>query len=271
MIARTGLVGLRQIADVDLLIPEADASRAIELLTAEGWTGKDRRGRRPLRFCHAWACLSESGCQLDVHWWAFKTAGDDSGMFQTAREGTLLGRPVMIPSATESLATTIGNAFARQPAAPMRWIADALLIFDDTIDWDVLLNRARRPSLTLSLADGLEFLMREFGAPVPGYVIAELRRRPVSLRERGAHWAAVTPPRVGEDMLHSLELHRALRLHDPGRVPREFLKYRALTTGTMSGNRREVLRRARIRAVRTVTVEFLRAFHRATTRIGIRR
>lgn len=228
MIARTGLLGLRHISDVDVLIPEADARRAIALLMAAGYASKPGCGDFRIGNVHSWDCISASGSHLDVHWWAFKTAGDDSSMFETAREGTLLGRTVMIPSATESLVTVIANAFHSHPAAPMRWIADAMLLFEakgESIEWDILLERARRPGVTLGLASGLDFLAREFGAPVPAEVLTELRSRPVNWRERGAHWAAVKHRRSGTVLANDLLQHHARRLHYPNDVPQDVRGY----------------------------------------------
>lgn len=207
LIARTGRLGLRLIDDVDLLIPEIDAQRAVELLTASGYVDQAAPGLSRIGFYHSWDCRGPRGSALDVHWWAFKTPGDDQCMFDTARETALLERQVLIPSATESLISAVGNGFSRRPAAPMRWIADALLIFDidgEGIEWDVLLERARRPGLTLSLMAGLGFLARTFGAPVPVDVLDQLRRRPVPWRERAAHWVAVEPRSFGTELTGAL-------------------------------------------------------------------
>lgn len=248
-IAGNRRLGMRRIVDVDVLVPEADAERAVAIVRAAGHRAKgdDYGLPLPIETQHAWTCLASNGSEVDLHWWAFKTAGDDRSMFETARTATLLGRSVQIPSATEALVTAVAQAFSGAPArTPLRWIADALLLFDleaDLIDWDMMLLRARRPGLTLGLTAGLEFLAREFGAPVPAEVLAELRRRPVSLRERGAHVAACHDlQRVGR-LLFQLELHRARRLRDPAGVPRDFLGHLAQATGAKTGKRRDVLER----------------------------
>jgi hypothetical protein len=216
-----GPLGLRRITDVDVLIPEADAQRAFTLLTNAGCSAKS--GLEVIGASHGVAFVSPSGCELDVHWWAFKTAGDDRGMFDTAREATLLDRRVLIPSATECLISSVANAFNPYNGAPLRWIADAMLIFQiavDEIDWDALLERAQRPGLTLSLAGGLDYLTGEFEAPVPAYVLAELRRRRVNWRERASyramisnrHWAAVNEGRASW-AVQIYEIHREWEHH----------------------------------------------------------
>lgn len=246
--AAGGRLGLRRIVDVDVLVPEADAERAVAALTAAGYREKCPTGLPPpFGLRHAWTCTAPNGSELDLHWWAYKTAGDDRSVFDNARPATLLGRTVLIPSTTEMLVMTVAGAFVGAPPdSPLRWIADAMVLFDlegDDIEWDVLLKRAWRPGLTLGLIAGLEFLAREFGAPVPGDVLADLRRRPVTLRERGAHWAACHDPRVGLRLLHQLEMHRTRRLRDPAGVPRDFLGYLAQSTGARTGKRRDVFER----------------------------
>lgn len=251
-------LGLRRIVDADVLVPEADAERAVAIVRAAGHQAKAPEYGLAIETQHAWTCRASNGSELDLHWWAFKTAGDDGRMFETARRSTLLGRSVLIPSATETLVAAVAQAFGSAPpgGAPVRWIADALLLLDleaDLIDWEALLRRSRRPGLTLGLSAGLEFLASEFGAPVPAEVLSELRRRPVSLRERGAHLAACHDLRRVGRLLFQLELHRTRRLRDPAGVPRDFLGHLAQTTGARTGKRRDFLEREVVRAVQRLT------------------
>ncbi len=209
-----GRLGLRPIRDVDVLVPEPDAERAVALLLDAGHEAHSGPAR--LGASHSWSCSDANGTELDVHWWAFTTAGNDSGIFESAQEATLLGRPVLIPSATDCLVAAVANAFSGC-GSPLRWIADSMLLFQfsiDTIDWDVFLERARRPGLTLGLAAGLDFLAQEFSAPVPDYVIDELRRRPVSWRGHAAHWVAVTRP-PGSVLLLSHMVRLSARRPEP--------------------------------------------------------
>ena len=192
-----GRLGLRPVSDVDVLVSESDAERAVALLLGAGCEAKFEPPR--CGSSNSWACCDPGGSELDVHRWAFTAVGDDGGIFEAAREATLLGRPVLIPSATDCLVAAVANAFSSR-GSPLRWIADSMLLFQvngDEIDWEVVLERARRPGLTLGLAAGLDFLAEEFSAPVPASVVDDLRRRPASWRERAAHRVAVTRPPGG--------------------------------------------------------------------------
>lgn len=213
MIARTGLLGLRRINDVDVLVPEDHAHRAVALLSAAGYEDKG------IGAPHSWDCRSPNGSHIDLHWWAFKTAGDDECVFTGAQERELLGKPVLVPSATESLIGTVADAFLSiaPNGAPMRWIADAMRLLRNEaapIEWESLLRRARRPGLTSGLAGGLDFLATEFGAPIPEGVVRELQRRPVGWQERWAHRASLVPGRFGHQLPFTLLVHQSQRLND---------------------------------------------------------
>ncbi len=258
LLASTQQLGLRLIGDVDVLVPEADARRTIDVLSGAGYTGVEPS--RPVGVTHAWACWTpDRARQIDVHWWAFKTAGDDTAMFETAEPARLFGRQVLVPSATDMLLTIVANAFPGA-GAPLRWIADAMVISQiGSIDWDVVLERTRRPGLTLNTAAGLEFLSREFGMPVPPHVIAELRGRRVHWVERAAHWAVVNDPGFGRGLLDQAERYRARRLHPVGEVPRDFVGHLAQIRRQ---RRRDVVRRAPRTALRTAAVLAIRAGER---------
>ena len=237
-----GRLGLRRTVDVDALVPEHDAERAIALLRAGGARPTLEHGAVPSRR-HACSLVGPGGGELDLHWWAYKAAGDDAVVFEQAREAALLGRTILIPSATELLVGAVANGFGGlAPAAPMRWIADSLLLMDvgaEPIDWDALVRRSERPGLALPLARGLRYLGEEFGAPVPAEVLAALASRRPARRERLAQWVGEHDPRFGGTLLHELELHRARRLHDPDGTPRDLVGHLAQVTGSGSSSRRQ--------------------------------
>ncbi len=245
--------GLRAIDDVDLLVPEADALRAITALTTAGYVD-GKPDSRPVGYSHARGYRAPSGAPIDLHWRAHKTAGDDSGFFDTAWEAELLGQPVRVPSATDCLMLTLTNAFQVFNSPRLRWIADAsLLLNGGGIDWDLLIKRARRPGVALRLRSGLKFMADEFQSPVPARVLEELEQLPVSWQERGAFWAATHQPVVGSQILGELESHQARRMHSRSDLPRGFVWHLAQASGT-GERRRDVLRRAPRTAVRSAAL-----------------
>lgn len=232
-------LGLRPMDDVDILVPEADAERAIGVLIACGFQSK--AANPGIGIVHACQFAGPHESAIDLHWRALKTAGDDSIVFHTAREATLQGRQVRIPSVTECLLAVFGHAF--WGGAPMRWIADAMFLLQidgEPIDWDLLVERSNRVGLTLSLPAGLEFLAREFGVSVPADVLTELRTRRVHWTERAAYWAAIRGPRFAWHINQPAN-YRARRLHDSTAVPSDLLGHLAQAGGPRTGRRRDLL------------------------------
>ena len=71
--AAGGRLGLRRIVDVDVIVPEADAQRAVTALTAAGYQGECPAGLPPAFVLHhAWTCIAPNESELDLHWWAYK-------------------------------------------------------------------------------------------------------------------------------------------------------------------------------------------------------
>ncbi len=268
VMALAGRPGLRFIGDVDILVPEQDARRAIEVLSAAGY--RSVAAGPAVGMAHAWGCLNSDGFSVDLHWWALKPAGDDGPVFETAQRVTLLGRPILVPSAAESLIVIVANAF-QVSGSPLRWIADAMLLFAEggEVDWDTLLDRARRPGVMPGLAVGLDYLAREFGAPVPAAVLDELRRRRAPWQNRVALWTAVRRPAVGATPLELIGRHHARRLHAPGSEPRDFVGYLARAKGVR--RRRDLLRRAPRAAVRIAVVLAISCTDRFAKRIDPRK
>ena len=253
-------LGLRRIGDVDILVPELEAERAAALLTATGCQATYETYQEAYAsHVHAWTCKTPAGYNVDLHWRAFKPAGDDSPMFETAQEATLLGRSVLVPSATESLLVAVANAFWLN-GPPMRWIADSLLLLETgPIDWDVVLQRANRPGLMPGLAAGLGYLAGEFGAAVPTTVLDELHRRQLSWQARVAYWAATkgTFPNLVQ-----FEAARAHRLHFPAQRMNRDMTYQTL---------RAVIRSVVLLALRFSNRLSTQARNRRLGRLGLRR
>jgi hypothetical protein len=222
-------LGLRRMADVDLLVPESDSQRAVTALLNAGYRSP-MQANAPVGAVHAWAYRGPHGHEVDLHFWAYKAAGDDSGMFETAVHAVLLRQPVLIPSPSDCLVNTVANGF-RVSGSPVRWIADSMTLFASAeIDWSLVLKRSRRPGLALALASGLDYLAREFAAPVPGHVLDELHRLPSSWVERGAHWAALNRP-PGAPVVEQIALYRARRRYpEAGETP-DFLSHLAQVYG----------------------------------------
>ncbi|HEX4034418.1 MAG TPA: nucleotidyltransferase family protein [Solirubrobacteraceae bacterium] len=227
--SRPAQMGVRPMDDVDILVPRAAARAAIDLLEADGW----RAVHGPLRPLGVWHAIDLERAEherVDLHWSATTVPGDDRAIWEDARPAKLLGRSVQIPSPTFQLLITCVHGVGANPA-PVRWLADALLILRgvDEIDWVALVNEARARRVTAALADALRGLREHFDAPVPVGVLGQLGGRR-ALGERLANRVASAD---GRGAVYLIELHRYRRLRaigDPDRA-RSFLGHCARRWG----------------------------------------
>jgi hypothetical protein len=215
--SRPAQMGIRPMDDVDILVPRAAARVAIDVLEADGWRGVYGI-RHPLGVWHAIDLVRGEHEEVDLHWSATTVPGDDRAIWEDARPAKLLERSVLIPSPTFQLLITCVHGVGSHPA-PVRWLADALLILRsaDEIDWVALVDEARARHVTVALEDALRGLREQFGAPVPAAVLEQLGGRH-KLGERLANWAARAD---GRGAVYVTELHRYRRLRaigDPDRA-----------------------------------------------------
>lgn len=185
-----GGLGTRPMNDVDLLVGPADLDRAVAVLGAEGFApvlpgplAITRRVR------HAVALRREDGIELDLHWHLLVHGDDDRGVWDRAVRSTLSGASILAPSPADQLLHTCVHGLAADPA-PVRWIADAVLIIRSGVDWEVLVEEARDRDVTVVMLDSLRLLAREVGVAIPRPAIAALAGSRGSLAARLAHRAA---------------------------------------------------------------------------------
>jgi hypothetical protein len=98
-----------------------------------------------------------------------------------------LNRRVYVPDPTRTLLHTVIHGIRYNPEPSIRWIADAMWILHTSasnIDWNFVIEFARRLKLAHRLHLGLDYLTRDFNAPVPGNVLARVAGRQQSPVER---------------------------------------------------------------------------------------
>lgn len=199
--------GARFFSDVDLLVPEAQAFNALELLTHLGWRGvpSDLSERDYLERFHAVGLTHPSGGQIDLHRyllhqnmahgidlpvWEHATPLDFEGL----RVHSLCPADELLHSCWHGLRHGLRN----NSVWFIGWIADAGIILNHAgteIDWDHLLCEARRRQGALLLSNGLTFLAEEYGMDIPKTVLTELARGPFAWFEAAEEKRFSTPLR----------------------------------------------------------------------------
>lgn len=240
-------VGLRPMDDVDVLVPTERASEAIALLHRLGWREKPYRGMRHvdskvIAARHSWEFSNESGDRVDLHWHALFTScfpGADEPFWHDAEPLTVGNTSSLALNATDALVHTCAHGACWNPLPPVRWVSDAIYILRSgahRIAWQRFVDLAQWLGVTLQVRDSLDYLVRNFDAPIPAEAFAQLARAPFSAEERRAYVClSSTPagpvPSVAR-IWHSYRHYRALWVRrTSSRPPIGLLAYARVTAG----------------------------------------
>ncbi len=182
--------GMRPMKDLDVLVPTGQTKAAVDVLV--------RRGLVPVLGMPTWfvteyAPTFECGwgfetiehdrsLRLDLHWHATYVSRQpdaDDDFWDAAREVDLRGVRTRALAPADELLVAIVHGLHWDPLPTYRWVVDAALVArgeSGPVDFDRLVEQARRRRVTAMVTAGLDYLRREFAAPIPGGTIRALRR-----------------------------------------------------------------------------------------------
>jgi hypothetical protein len=269
-----GEVGLRPMADVDVLVPFASYDAALDVLEADGFSDvldipRDRRRR----MYHGSGLGHPDGRAIDVHWqlalpFVLPHAEDEStaDFFAAAVDLDLDGMTVPTLCSADMLLHLLVHGLWAGSAANVRWVADSAVVIrvaGDDLDWDRLLDQTVRRDLVVPVVNGLRFLADVVDAGVPPRAVNDLLRVPVRGRTRRAYehimgetgetdllgglagtrayWARQSykwgPWRAGRDLPYFLQDN--WNLDHPAQVPLEAVRKAGKRVAGMVGGRGE--------------------------------
>jgi hypothetical protein len=194
--------GLRPMRDFDLLVPEPQAVRALQLLVDGGWRigtawpGKLAESFR--RFRHALAMDNPTGRELDFHWHVLFTCcrpGADDDFWAASVPLEREGAPLRVLAAADQFLHVCAHGVTWNDVVPIRWIADALTILrrSPDFDWHRLMRQTERRRLLLPMRDALRYLASHLAAPIPETVLHSLDSLPVTKAERAEYQRTLQP------------------------------------------------------------------------------
>ncbi len=180
--------GLRAIGDVDLLVDLEQADRAEALLGTFGWQPLRRRHALDRRMVQAADLRRPPHGALDLHWYLLRECcwpGVDRGMWERAEP--LASWPGMLTlSPADQLLHSCIHGLRWSLVQDGRWIADAARVIQSarpSVDWDVVVDEARRRQLGLQMAEAMRLVRRLGHVPVPDSAIDALAALPVAWNE----------------------------------------------------------------------------------------
>ncbi|MBU1701870.1 MAG: nucleotidyltransferase family protein [Candidatus Eisenbacteria bacterium] len=183
-------VGVRPMADVDVLVPQEQVQEAIARLEKEDWRANTRSITDDLRFRHAVQLIGKDDHEFDLHWHVYRECLQneaDEELWQRSMELSFAGVPTRAMEPTDTLLHTVVHGIRWNPEPSIRWIPDAMIILQkagNNIDWDRVLDQAGRRRIRLRAARGLRYLQEIFEAPIPHRILDGLESVPPTFTER---------------------------------------------------------------------------------------
>jgi hypothetical protein len=178
---------LRPMSDVDVLVRESDATRALAVMRSAHWTSAAAPVDLVMRFQHATVLTNERGGSVDLHWrmlWKGRQPLDGDDEFWTrSLPMNFADMATRALSAEDRLLHVCVHGLEWNPMLPIRWVADAAMIIrrhGAVLDWDLLVARAGSRRLSLPTADALTYLRDHHQLQIPDVTIDRLRGSPAS-------------------------------------------------------------------------------------------
>ncbi len=167
---------LRHSHDIEILMKDQDMSRAaisLRTLFFRRVKQKPEPGIPHFRLEH------ESGLPLELHSCLFQIPYYNASlaqMWSRRLSCNIAGVPAHILAPSDNLLHVCGHASYSRGRQSLRWVSDAWFIIDrhSDLDWDLLLNCARRSHLVLPLSVILCYLVEDVNAAVPSNFLNRL-------------------------------------------------------------------------------------------------
>lgn len=172
--------GLRPMEDFDVLVPEDRRADAMRVARDAGYSEDDVDPARLFSYSHAVSMKNAGGMKLDLHWRVFPAAyswSSDLDFWEGAVPMNLPGVSTTAMNPADLLLHVCVHAAMWNPVPPVRWAADAAMIIRTSpgrLDWDRLLDMARRKRLIVPLKETLLLLQKILGIDVPGPFLKSL-------------------------------------------------------------------------------------------------
>jgi hypothetical protein len=212
-----GNLALRQFADLDILVPEADVWKATELLIEQGYQAHfvipPKKQAKFIRLSYVRLFQHETRpVTVELHWRLaprfFGAPFDTSTLWKRSRRLDLQGSSVRMPLADDLLLMLCIHG-AKDCWEKLEWVcglAEVLRSATD-IDWKRLLTHAKEIRCVKILAVGLLLAHELLGAPVPGDVLEQIRAHSLA-----ALVAQISTRLVSHDVV-ALSLAERIRFH----------------------------------------------------------
>lgn len=216
--------GMRSMNDIDVLVPSERTADAVTVLLLEGllpvgevqpWYVVEYAPR----FVPSHGFRDEHDRQLDLHWnvlHASRQPGADDDFWAAAVPIELLGVHTRGLCPADELLLVVLHGLRWNALPTYRWVLDAAVIASGTfgeVDYERLLEQARRRRVTVALHAALSYLRRFAAVQISDAAMRALGGRRARPLERVEHRAQMTQPRRRTALQREVLAHQQILRH----------------------------------------------------------
>jgi hypothetical protein len=200
-----GNVALRPMVDIDLLVHREDLPAAIRAIKGLGYAPHHTEEHPGMFLAYenevAFHRPDQKGSLLELHWSlidspAYQDRLPMAWFWRTASPETFGDAPALILGPEAMLLHLSAHLMLHHQGMGLRWLHDMAEVVQHhsaSLDWELLLDRARRYDLLLPLQATLPLVARRWRVSVPGDVLARLTALTPSAREQRIFQQMTTP------------------------------------------------------------------------------
>ncbi|MDS3861151.1 nucleotidyltransferase family protein [Thermosynechococcaceae cyanobacterium BACA0444] len=188
--------GVRPMADMDVLVPPELTEKAMMILMQNGWKSthyNSDKAHEHISLRHASGLRDQDGWSLDLHWRVFQnsfTLCDQKVFWDDSQLVKFMGLKTRILKPIDRFLHVCVHGSCWSPEPPIRWIADALTIYNkqDFFNWLELVKRTNLFSLNLPLLTTLNYLNDNLELSVPRNIFIDINHHSATKKEKFAHY-----------------------------------------------------------------------------------
>ncbi|NEP72052.1 MULTISPECIES: nucleotidyltransferase family protein [unclassified Okeania] len=182
-------IALRHIYNFDLLIRTENASKTINFLDRLGWKYSENL---PIRTVVGNAAIfkDELGCRLSIHYPVALDAiqqNVEHNFWQEAEINQVGEMSTYLLNPSNQLLQVCLQAWPFKQVSTAIWVADAMMILNssgDKIDWNQLINQAKKRQIVLPVQNTLPLLDKILDTSLPEATLQEIEQLPISKLEQ---------------------------------------------------------------------------------------
>jgi len=194
-------IAARPMTDLDMLIPPVSALEAADVMERAGYALRGDVRWPPQRTASS-VFVDGDAREIDLHIHIVHECLEPDADEAAWRRAVPIdiGVTAFTLCAEDHLLHAIAPGMRPDGLAPIRWVADAMVLLrttGDRFDWMRLWNEARRRRLLLAVREALSYLSRRFHVAIPADALQRFAAAPVDLEERCEFWLRQVGGEIG--------------------------------------------------------------------------